>query len=227
MPVALAVGVGTLAGVAVSLAGLGVGFALGTATGGYLGVRHLISGADDEIIARIPVPGEPPLDVTRADTRLMLLTPDADGAGVFLWCTDPMARRTALLSGADALRACGYVLPSINRNGASLHQVEHAVALLETAGAASVLSHAAHTLRVLPRLSLTLRLALEMAAHENLERIEAHEDLLRLEQAWRSAEEIAAISDSLLSPATVMHQLERLRKDSNESSVSHPFRKTL
>ena len=44
------------------------------------------------------------------------------------------------------------------------------------------------------------RLALEMALHEEQERRALEGELWLLEQAWRDAEEIAAISDDLLLP---------------------------
>ncbi len=44
------------------------------------------------------------------------------------------------------------------------------------------------------------RLALEMALHEEDERRALEGELWRLEQAWREAEEIAAIADDLLLP---------------------------
>ena len=45
------------------------------------------------------------------------------------------------------------------------------------------------------------RLALEMALHEEQERRALEGELWLLEQAWKEAEEIAAISDDLLLPA--------------------------
>jgi hypothetical protein len=50
----------------------------------------------------------------------------------------------------------------------------------------------------LPRLPLVDRLALEMAANEDAERRAMEGELALLEAAWREAEELAAISDSLL-----------------------------
>lgn len=44
------------------------------------------------------------------------------------------------------------------------------------------------------------KLALEMALHEEQERRALEGELWMLEQAWREAEEIAAISDNLLLP---------------------------
>ena len=49
----------------------------------------------------------------------------------------------------------------------------------------------------LPRLPLVDRLALEMAANEDAERQALQGELAALEQAWREAEEIAAIADAL------------------------------
>lgn len=51
----------------------------------------------------------------------------------------------------------------------------------------------------LPRLPLVDRLALEMAANEDTERRALEGELAHLEREWRSAEEIAAIADGLLS----------------------------
>lgn len=50
---------------------------------------------------------------------------------------------------------------------------------------------------LLPRLPLADRLALEMAANEDTERRAAEGELEDLEAAWREAEEIAAIADSM------------------------------
>lgn len=47
-------------------------------------------------------------------------------------------------------------------------------------------------------LTQTERIALEIAVHEDAERQMIQTELVGLEAAWRDAEEIAAISDSLL-----------------------------
>jgi hypothetical protein len=51
---------------------------------------------------------------------------------------------------------------------------------------------------LLPRLPLADRLALEMAANEDVERRALEGELALLEMAWRGAENIAAIADRLL-----------------------------
>jgi len=58
------------------------------------------------------------------------------------------------------------------------------------------------------------QLALEMALHEEQERRALEGELWRLERAWKSAEEIAAISDSLLLPEGTDDFLEEHRRES-------------
>lgn len=55
------------------------------------------------------------------------------------------------------------------------------------------------------------RLALEMATNEESERVAMEGELRALEQAWRDAEEIAAIADDLLLPNGVRQLLARLK----------------
>jgi hypothetical protein len=56
------------------------------------------------------------------------------------------------------------------------------------------------------------RLALEMALHEEAERAAMEGELQTLETAWREAEEIASISDSLLLPTTVDQAFEDIKR---------------
>ena len=53
-------------------------------------------------------------------------------------------------------------------------------------------------------LSPVERLALEMALHEETERRAMEGELAMLEDAWREAEEIAAIADSMFLPAEIV-----------------------
>jgi hypothetical protein len=50
-----------------------------------------------------------------------------------------------------------------------------------------------------------------MALHEEQERRALEGELAELEQAWREAEEIGAIADSLLMPAWVEDAVQRLK----------------
>jgi hypothetical protein len=60
-----------------------------------------------------------------------------------------------------------------------------------------------------------MRLALEMAAHEDIERRAMEGELTLLEAAWRDAEEIASIADSLLLPGAIDKKVEGLKKDAS------------
>jgi len=60
-------------------------------------------------------------------------------------------------------------------------------------------------------LAAAARLALEMAAHEEQERRAMEGELAELERAWREAEEIAAIADDLLLPASIGERLDHLK----------------
>lgn len=53
------------------------------------------------------------------------------------------------------------------------------------------------------RLTVTMRLALEMAAAEDAERRALEGELIELEHAWRDAERIASIADGMLLPPSV------------------------
>jgi hypothetical protein len=55
------------------------------------------------------------------------------------------------------------------------------------------------------------RLALEMAAHEDGERRALEGELVTLEEAWREAEEIAAIADRLLFPEALENLFLKLK----------------
>ena len=56
------------------------------------------------------------------------------------------------------------------------------------------------------------RLALEMAAHEDSERRALEGELDLLEQAWKEAEEVAAIADNMFLPAFVEDWMAKRRR---------------
>jgi hypothetical protein len=58
----------------------------------------------------------------------------------------------------------------------------------------------------------SLRLALEMAAHEDSERRALEGELALLEQAWKEAEEVAAIADNMFLPTFVEDWMRKHRK---------------
>lgn len=139
---------------------------------------------------------------------------------------------TLHLSGADARRAAARLLPSVNGAGASARRVREAVALIERAGDAERwFSDAARRTREWAReqswgdsgavrfLPAPVRLALEMAAHEETERRALEGELALLEAAWREADEIAAIADSLALPRGLEARFEALRARVGRSSA--------
>jgi hypothetical protein len=135
-------------------------------------------------------------------------------------------RETVTLTGEDAVRAAGALLPQVNSRGGSAEQVQRAVGIVEEAGSpAALFSRAARDLRdrsasgwgdprrrsSLKRVPIATRLALEMATHEESERRALEGELYLLEEAWKQAEEVAAIADDMFLPASVDRELARLR----------------
>jgi hypothetical protein len=140
---------------------------------------------------------------------------------------DAGPRELTVLSGDDAVRAAGQLLPKLNAAGARAPQVQGAVRLIEEVGdPARLFAIQAERARPDPRSKRTpsrgrligelpteVRLALEMAAHEETERRALEGELAILEEAWRDAEEVAAIADDMFLPDGTTDRLERLRRD--------------
>ena len=125
--------------------------------------------------------------------------------------------------GGRAARVAGIVVSRINRRGAGQSAVQDAVRFLDEHGDPDAVLRAAagsrgvNTFRsgtgMLAKLDAPTRLAVEMALHEEEERMALEGELWRLERAWEEAEEIAAISDDLLLPEGTEEFLERHRRD--------------
>jgi hypothetical protein len=116
------------------------------------------------------------------------------------------------LDGPTAGHIAGTLLSRLNRRGNSAGQVRQAARLITDTGDAERFIHHSGLLRHTRRrknsifwdddvgvlgLTSTERLALEIAVHEDAERLAMQGELAALESAWRDAEEIAAISDTL------------------------------
>lgn len=135
------------------------------------------------------------------------------------------------LQGDDALTAAGKLMPAVNEEGANQKDVQSAVKIITEVSDPSQLfdrysgvegrsarpkihprvnAGLGHLIGALPR---EVRLALEMAAHEEQERRALEGELAILEAAWREAEEVAKIADNLFTPAETDARLEELRKD--------------
>ena len=134
--------------------------------------------------------------------------------------------------GAEAERFLGQIIPKMNRRGGRKRTVQAAVSEIEHHGhpddfLADVVRKAGDRFWGVPptsprwssdkaagyiyKMPTPTRLALEMALHEEQERRALEGELWRLERAWQEAEEIAAISDSLLLPTGTEDFLEKHR----------------
>ncbi len=138
-----------------------------------------------------------------------------------------------ILRGDEALHAARHILPRINRWGGDSRTVTDAVDVLESVQDPASLFHrtslgrgtadfrqdvfagfrksrvgATISLALLPS---ALRLAMEMSLHEEDERRALEGELSLLEDRWREAEEIAAISDDMFLPAGVSAMLDRMK----------------
>ncbi len=143
------------------------------------------------------------------------------------WKQGKGKRQTVVLSGPTAIRVAGHVLPHVNEWGATDSQVRSAVKLIEETRSAEHLFAQSAPERgaictrgifevdatKLTRMESNVRLALEMVAHEDSERRALEGELALLEQAWRDAEEIAAIADRLAIPEPVEDLLDKLKQE--------------
>jgi hypothetical protein len=118
------------------------------------------------------------------------------------------------ITGDEARRAASVLLPSVNRFGGTKHDVQLAVIRLAHAGSAEeyLRQIGRQSERIVLALPISVRLAIEMALHEEQERRALEGELAELELAWREAEEIGAIADSLLLPRWIDDALQRMKR---------------
>lgn len=166
-------------------------------------------------------------------------TQDAEGRWEQNWWQRGLHKSTGIGSrrfvGAPARAILAHHAPRLNRAGASAPHIRAAVDLIGEAGGAAALPPflARHRSRftaqqlfgdsgALPSLGREVRLALEMAAHEEVERAMLEGELTALAAQWRCAEEEAAISDDLLVPDGVRQALARLREEARRDEGEPP-----
>jgi hypothetical protein len=141
---------------------------------------------------------------------------------------------TALIRGDAALRAASKILPAVNRSGAKRGEVDSAVRIIGDVAEPSKLfeRYAARPIplekrrssfkgpsgHVLANLPTEVRLALEMATHEESERRALEGELAVLEAAWREAEEIASIADDMFVSEETRSRLAALKNDGQQRS---------
>ena len=127
--------------------------------------------------------------------------------------------------GEDAMRVAAQLLPPLNATGASSRQIKDAVLLATEHASPSItfeqtarLAATKQTWREYGKGALLglvppeVRLALEMASHEESERRALEGELYLLEEAWKEAEEIAAISDDLFLPEDISKRLTEMKR---------------
>ncbi|NIN12398.1 MAG: hypothetical protein GTO61_13510 [Gemmatimonadales bacterium] len=173
------------------------------------------------LIARVPITDGATLTVRGEHLEHLRLRPDLESEEG--WSLElPHEEGGRILKGANAVNAAAVLMPRVNLAVTSPRAVEQAVRLLESfddpvrylLAAAHVADAKAPGWKVVPRLPLKVRLAIEMAVNEENERFALEGELALLELDWKEAEEIAAIADTLLIPAEVEEQLEKMRRQS-------------
>jgi hypothetical protein len=192
------------------------------------------------IRARIAVPGKDRPAVVRGNQMGKIrIVSDGDAwylrmpydRGILI---DKELKREVTLEGDAALRAAATILAISNQAGASGKQLKAAVDLVTMAPETSrlFLQATRRTWRIdqgrnrwiredreakglsespLSSFPAEMLLALEMSAHEDVERRALEGELSLLEEAWRQAEEIAQIADNLTVPESTEQELKKLR----------------
>jgi hypothetical protein len=206
-------GVGALAALGLGAAGTGV--AMLALSGTFWQVtQRIVYGNPDSVVARIPI-DDRWVEITRRQLDRIRMIGDR---------SDPW--RLQLLEGStnfifhdrDAHRAAALLLPRLNQFGGNKNEVKSAIGLIERAGDplqyvnVVTTSLDARMGKPMKQLPYPMRLALEMAAHEDAERRVLEGELKALELAWREAEEVAGISDNMFLPAFITEAIERFKK---------------
>jgi hypothetical protein len=211
------------------------GAAIGVSVGGFAWAltqmgRVAIHGSEETIVARVRTDDGRVLPVRRRHLAESSLSRGSDGAlAIELRYKNGQSR----FEGPEAMRVASLVVPAVNRFGGARRTVAAAVSDIEQAGGPEryveqLARRAKVTTAVRSRpnrwgrrgkigstglygLTPVDRLGLEMALHEEAERRAMAGELALLEEAWRDAEEVAAIADDLLLPTGVQSSLERMR----------------
>jgi hypothetical protein len=140
------------------------------------------------------------------------------------WDLGGKAFEVRSIRGEAAIKVAGQILPKINIAGAKPAQVQNAVRVLEDipdprqlfANEARNIGATTRKQRRAARIAhfpIEIRLALEMAAHEEQERRALEGELAILEAAWREAEEVAKIADDMFLPESTISKLEQLKNE--------------
>lgn len=193
--------------------------------------RLAMNGAPWRIVARLRDDTGQIIRVQRRHLARSNLTMSPDGA--FALEIEHTSGRVGIV-GSEARHAASVLFPSVNQFGGTKADVQLAVERIVHAGSAEgylrqIAQQGGRDARIAEKerrwrkddappedsgllaLPISARLAIEMALHEEQERRALEGELAELERAWRDAEEIGAIADSLLLPAWVEDALQRFR----------------
>jgi hypothetical protein len=226
----------SVAVIAVPFLGPSIGISIGGAVGG---AHHLVSLGSAvyrrrKVAARIPIASGTRLTVRVAEVGATAMI---SARGDKPWALRVKHQKQSAewwryiadddetdLRGDDALRAAAQLLPRLNSGGAKGAIVSEAVKLASaSADSRKTFDDTARRAAsrrswndygkgaILSLMPPEIRLALEMASHEDTERRALDGELYLLEEAWREAEEIARISDNLFLPAAISNKLEEMK----------------
>lgn len=122
-----------------------------------------------------------------------------------------------LIRGPDVRRVLGKVVPTLSPFGGAHDEIRSAIELVDSAGSAEecvsrTMERATRYGGFFAHFPVETRLALEMSLQEDTERRALDGELTALENAWKEAEQIAAIADGLLMPPDVLERIAGLRK---------------
>lgn len=214
----------TLGGVAIVAGGAYAGIGAALAIGGNLAIHAMREATGPVESVELPRGGYRAWSI---DTRETMILPDPE-TGWRLSLRHHFGR--VEYRGDEARRLLAFLFPHVNRAGGSEGRVRDAVREVEMRSGDTLLAHMATVSEALWNTSLIeqkkwdavqyhhrddrrptnrgglasltapRRLALEMAMHEHTEQRAVEGELAILEAAWREAEEIATIADSLTKP---------------------------
>ena len=197
-------GVAALAvGVTMGGAALGAGAAFVTNSGSFFNAWF-----NGRTLVKVQTADGRKLRLRNQDLLGTRLRASPDEAG--FWLELRKGRAKMQFHGEEARRLAAVVVPRMNRMGGKKRTVRDAVAEIEHHGHPDaflehVVGHQGYRDRkgipgYVNKMPAPTKLALEMALHEEQERRALEGELWALERAWKRAEEIASISDSLLLP---------------------------
>ena len=212
--VKVGIGLGALGAVVVGGVAAGVGIGSFGWLIGQMGER-IVKGSPERVVARLAAPDTGEITVRGKHLSHLQLV----GTGAAGWQLGvPHRKAIVTLQGDNAVQALGKLLPQLNRFGGSRERVSEAVSLIERetdplrffdVAARQAMNRGKPKIAALPEAT---RLALEMAAHEDSERRALEGELALLEQAWKEAEEVAAIADNMFLPSFVEDWMRKHRK---------------